>query len=69
MIWMAFVIGFPALCSMYACDKVWSIKGPDGFKDPGGWKFPLGEVAIFGGAAFGIVFVLVVATLLTVLEQ
>lgn len=67
MIWLLFVIGFPALCSMWACDKVLATRGPEGFKDPGGWKLPLGEVAIFGGAAFGILFVLVIAATFTTL--
>jgi hypothetical protein len=63
-LWLLFVFGLPALCSAWASNKVWTTRGPDGFRNPGGWKFPLGEVAIFGGAFVGVAIVLAVALVL-----
>lgn len=64
MTWLLFVFGLPALCAAYASNKIWEARGPDGFRNPGGWRFPVGEVATFGGALAGVVLVLAVAAVI-----
>jgi hypothetical protein len=40
------------------------VRGPEAFENPGGWRFPIGEVITLGAALAGLCFVGLVGTVL-----
>ena len=63
--WLAIAIGLPTLAATLGAQRVTKARGIDAWRNPGGWRFPLGEVVTFASALAGILLVMLVAVAIT----